>query len=180
MRCTNKIFHSSYGYSHLGGTVINNCHFHAVTSVQRWAEWWDTPATWGTWLSSGMLLGQKVSLCTVVGRAGGVSSPKASMNPDCQVQTHFVKAQELEKRRFHGWTHMVLLHWQVLHIWTSLWRLTNHWKCLSKVNEQTSIQFNEYGMSFVKCSSETVPRKLLSQRWIQCQLGWQINSEIDQ
>lgn len=49
------------------------------------------------WLGSGLLLGQKVSLCTAVGRAGGVTGPTASMDAGYKVQTEFMKAQELEK-----------------------------------------------------------------------------------
>lgn len=93
------------------------------------------------WL--GLLLGKRVPLCTAVGRAEGVPTSKAITDADYRVQTQFMKAQELKKRHFHGWTHTVLLDRQVLSVWTPLWRFINHCKCLSEVKEQTPIQLSE-------------------------------------
>lgn len=42
----------------------------------------------------------------------------------------------------HGWTHTMILTWQVLSSWTLLWRFINHWKCITEVNEKTVIQYS--------------------------------------
>lgn len=63
----------------------------------------------------------------------------------------------------YGWTHMFLLVWQGLSIWTPLLRFINHWQCLSEVNEQTFIQFNESWISILTHLSKKLLEPYIAQ-----------------